>query len=250
MKDHLIPRFCPESLVDYRSQDQPVLVGFFQAKTDQEIRNLKIDPNSKSRRLSQDTLEQYWERDIRGAPPEWPPWLKGDSVLHRIEQQGEHDDIQKTFRQLQEQSKRYFEAGTGHDTSPSIFTEDRSDVEMSDITKPSTPTSTFSSEEIPLIKASDEQEIRECRAPDSSVQSKKFDDIQITPQRTKPKHKTANTSRSQLRRPSNVSKNKTPNKRQRGKGVVKCTRRTRSQNVTKFYELKIDGTATTYRKYG
>ena len=243
MKDHPIPMFCAKSLVDYKTQDAPDLVDFFQVKGDQDIRDLKFDPNDKSKRLSSEMLEHHWEKHTQEASSEWPPWLKGDSVLRRIEQQDNHGDYQEQLETLMETRAK-------NDTPSSIFTEDRSDVEMFNATSPSTPTSASFSGENSLIKDRNEPEIEERSADNYSVPSDKPNYIQTTPQKPKLRPKTTNTGQSQLTRPSGVSKNTTAAKRQRRKSVMETTRRTCSQNFTKFYELDADGTSRTYRRYG
>ena len=234
--------FCAESLVDYRTQDAPDLVGFTQAMRKQDIQDIKIEPNDKSKRLSPEPLMQYWERDTQETSSEWPPWMKGDPVLRRIEQQDKHDGFQESLKRLQE-------VRAGHGTPSSIFTEDRSNVEMSDETRPSTPTDASFSGENSLIKACNESEIKEQGTHSCHIPSDKPYDVQIVPQQPRPKHKTVNTGRSQLARPSGVSKDTSVAKRQRRKPIVATTRRTRSQNMTKFYQLDAKGTTKPYRRY-
>ena len=236
--------FCVNSLVDYRTQDAPDVAGFFQAKGEQDIQNLIINPNHKSKRLSPEVLAQYWERDTQKAlSSEWPAWLKADPVLCRIEQQNIHGDYQGEPKRLPEREAR-------HGTPWSIFTEDRSDVEMSNATRPSTPTSTFSRDETSLIKAHHEPSAKEQESRSSCISSKQPNSVQIASQIPKSKLKPTNVVRSQLIRSSGVSKNTNAAKRQSRRITTENTRRTRSQNMTKFYELDTNGTTRTYRSYG
>ncbi|KAL9117111.1 MAG: hypothetical protein Q9187_006354 [Circinaria calcarea] len=242
--DHPIPMFCVKSLVDYRTQDAPDLASFFQAKAEEDMQNLIIDPSYKSKRLSPEVVVQHWERDTQKASSsEWPAWLKADPVLCRIEQQNEHGDYQEERKRLPEREAR-------HSSPWSTFTEDRSDVEMSNATRPSTPTSTFSRGETSLIKAYHEPSAKEQESDNSYISSNRPNSIQIASQTPKSKLKSTNTVRPQLTRSSGVSKNTNAAKRQLRRITAENTRRTRSQNMTKFYELDANGTTRTYRKFG
>ena len=222
--------FCDKSLIDYRTQDAPDLMGFFLVKGDQDTRNLEVKPNEKSRRLSPEMLIEHWERSTEDTSSEWPPWLKGDSVLCRIGRQNDFDDHQETNERLREARAKY-------GTPSSIFTEDRSDVEMSDGTTPSTPVEAPYSGENLLIMARNKPKIK-----DSSLSCDKLGDTRIGPQRSKRKKKITYSGGSQLRGPSGIRKNATVTKRWRENKFMKPTRRTRSQKVSKFYELAADGT--------
>lgn len=239
--DHPIPMFCAGSLVDYGTQNAPDLVGFLQAKAEQDLSDIKIDPYGRSKRLSPEALERYWERDTQGASSEWPPWLKQDSVLRRMKQQDQRDDYREAI-------KNFWEAKARNSAPSSIFTEDRSDVKMSDATRPSTPTGASYSGGNQSIKAYNGPGITEQGVADSLAPSNKPNAIRTAQQRSKPKLKTTKMARTQLTRPSGVRKNMRTAMRQEGEGIVE-TRRTRSRNVTKFYELDATSTARTYRSY-
>ena len=238
--------FCANSLVDYRTQDAPELLGFFQARGDQDLAILQIDLNSRSKRLSPEILEEYWQRSTQDVSSEWPPWLQQDPVLRRIKEQGTRDDSQERL----EAFRRCWEGTVSPSPSRSVFNQERGDVEMPDAAGLPTPNSSPLSEETLQIKTGNQPEIQEWNADSSRAQIKKSDDNQAAPQLPKPKHKTRKERRSQLTRPSKVTKNATVAKKYRGKDIGETTRRARSQNTTKFYELDPNGSARTYRGHG
>ncbi|MCJ1402226.1 hypothetical protein MMC11_005446 [Xylographa trunciseda] len=238
LTDHPIPMFCAKSLVAQRTPDTPDLVALSQIKENQDIRGLKVIPNGKSKRMSEEELEQYWEIDSQEIKPEWPPWLKGDLVLRRIEQQGSKYDYTEKLKKMDE-----FMAGC--DTPHSIFTE-----EMSIGRRSPSSTAATSSGKNSLHEAGKNSGTQDGQGNNSPPSVKQSSDIQPAPPIPKATHKTKRGRQSQLTRASRVNKNITKRKSQRANTNGGITRGTRSQNVTKFYELDANGTPKPHRVYG
>lgn len=55
--DHPIAFFCPQTLVEYRSQE---LMPFPENRNLLRVQDLKVEPDDKSRRLDQEPLEHHW----------------------------------------------------------------------------------------------------------------------------------------------------------------------------------------------
>ncbi|KAL9626029.1 MAG: hypothetical protein Q9204_007640 [Flavoplaca sp. TL-2023a] len=79
--EHPFESFCPHSLIDYRSQDNPGQIAFsrFQNRLNPEELNIKED--DKSNRLDQETLEKYWTRDSPKTPRKIPFWASAEGVV-------------------------------------------------------------------------------------------------------------------------------------------------------------------------
>ena len=242
---HLIPWFCAKSLVDYRTQDAPTLVDLYQSKTDQDIWGLQIDPSAPSKRLSQSALERRWEWETQEGPGEWPPWLKGDAVLQRVQQQ-------ESNALYQEQARLGKEIIARRGTPPSsIYTEDRCDMGMPNaMSSPSPPTGTSFYDEGSLTKPANEltTPVQEANERSREGPSAFRDTQQSTSRRAKRKLKTADIDQSRFTRASGVRKNTDTTRRRRGTDGPMAARSTRSQHVSKFYELDATGFARSYRR--
>ncbi len=82
--DHLIPFFCPKSLVDYQSQDAPELMDYLACQKRIRIEDLEINQGDGSRRLDQDMLEKAWVLDSQQDLRDVPFWAKADPVVRQI----------------------------------------------------------------------------------------------------------------------------------------------------------------------
>ncbi|KAL8722594.1 MAG: hypothetical protein Q9225_000950 [Loekoesia sp. 1 TL-2023] len=83
-KEHAFPLFCPQSLVDYRSQDIPDLMAFLNSRHHLRPEALKIEEGEKSKRLDQEILEKCWTQESQGAPMRIPFWANADEVLQQV----------------------------------------------------------------------------------------------------------------------------------------------------------------------
>lgn len=79
--DHPIPFFCPEELVEYRSQE---FMSFLEDQKRLRVDDLKIEPEDKSRRLDEGILERVWTFQSQDTSLELPIWAKADKILQKI----------------------------------------------------------------------------------------------------------------------------------------------------------------------
>lgn len=220
MIDHPIPMFCPKTLVDYRTQDAHDLSCCFEAKGDQDIRDLKIDPEDKSKRLSQNAIEKYWETSTQEGPADWPPWLKGDIVLQRIAQLDQNNDYKRRIPMTLEEGQK-----VGESPPSLIFTESQSDLEMSGSTRPSASPNSSSNDDSSFNKPTAEPIIEGQGAayPSHSNRSGMPDSQPVPSSRPKRTKKSTDKGHARLTRASGVRK-KTGNSKKGGrKGISKTT---------------------------
>ena len=79
--DHLIPFFCPHNLVGYRSQE---LIPFLRDQNRPQLSDLEIKSGERSRRLDPEALEDFWAIRSQATSIQFPAWAKGDLVLQKI----------------------------------------------------------------------------------------------------------------------------------------------------------------------
>ena len=75
--------FCPQALVDYKTQDHPVLMDYLDRQHRIPLDEVSLNPGDISRRLGQRTLEYVW---TRGSPEiaELPLWAKQDEFVKNL----------------------------------------------------------------------------------------------------------------------------------------------------------------------
>ncbi|KAL8906380.1 MAG: hypothetical protein Q9207_002092 [Kuettlingeria erythrocarpa] len=83
-EQHAFPLFCPQSLVEYKSQDFPDMMGYMSSIHHLEPEDVKIKDTDKSNRLDQELLEQYWTRRPDNATMDIPFWAKADGFVQQI----------------------------------------------------------------------------------------------------------------------------------------------------------------------
>ncbi|KAL8651929.1 MAG: hypothetical protein Q9210_002984 [Variospora velana] len=83
-ENHPFPFFCPQSLVEYKSQDFPDMMEYSSRRHHLEPEDIKIQENDKSKRLDQDLLEQCWVRRPDNGTMDIPFWARGDGVVKQI----------------------------------------------------------------------------------------------------------------------------------------------------------------------
>ncbi|KAL8975224.1 MAG: hypothetical protein Q9197_000527 [Variospora fuerteventurae] len=76
--EHPIESFCPNSLIDYRSQDNPGQMAFSRFQNRLNPEELNIKEGDKSNRLDQKTLEKYWTMDSPETPRKIPFWASAE----------------------------------------------------------------------------------------------------------------------------------------------------------------------------
>ncbi|KAF7511799.1 hypothetical protein GJ744_003530 [Endocarpon pusillum] len=236
MIDHPIPMFCPKTLVDCRTQDAHDLSCCFEAKCDQDIRDLKIDPEDKSKRLSQSAIGKYWETSTQEGPEDWPPWLKGDAVLQRIAQLDQNNDYKRRIPMTLEEGQK-----VGESPPSLVFTESQSDLEMSSSTRPLSSRNCSSDDDNLFNKPNDELIIEGQGAAHSphSNRSGRPDNKPVPSSRPKRTNKSTDKGHARLTRVSGVRKKTTKSGkggRQGGKkGISTTTGQTQLQN-----EIELD----------
>ena len=77
--EHVIPLFCPQTLVEYRSLEAPELVETFGQEHRARMEELHIERHYPSKRLTPEVLEQYWEQRSQEEAPKSPPWVLRDT---------------------------------------------------------------------------------------------------------------------------------------------------------------------------
>jgi hypothetical protein len=60
MTDHPIPFFCPKSLVEYSSMEQPDWMEYLGRRERLRIKDVEIEQGDGSRRLNQEELGKAW----------------------------------------------------------------------------------------------------------------------------------------------------------------------------------------------
>ncbi|KAL9013850.1 MAG: hypothetical protein Q9173_001479 [Seirophora scorigena] len=83
-ENHPFPFFCPQSLVDFKSQDFPDMMEYTSNVHHLEPEDVKIQDTDKSKRLDQELLEQYWIRRPDNPKLDIPFWAKADGVVQQI----------------------------------------------------------------------------------------------------------------------------------------------------------------------
>jgi hypothetical protein len=175
--DHPIPYFCPASLLEYRSQDQPDFMDF-EEQHRIRLEDLESKPGDPSRRLDSEALERSWEKICPPFLP-LPLWTRGDSEI--------------TGRTIAATTRM-----NGHDT-PSLV---------------STSPGNSASSEAPITPSSEEGH---------KIQSKTLNRRRLRIRRTR-------FPTGENYKVVKIIKHSPP-----------PARRTRSHNVTAFYELSQDG---------
>ncbi|KAL8813517.1 MAG: hypothetical protein Q9200_000191 [Gallowayella weberi] len=79
----LNPFFCPPSLVDYKSQDEPAMLDYISKQYHVGPEDIKIQDTDKSKRLDQEDWERYMAWNPVDATVETPYWARGDPVLRQ-----------------------------------------------------------------------------------------------------------------------------------------------------------------------
>ncbi|MCJ1465105.1 hypothetical protein MMC07_003721 [Pseudocyphellaria aurata] len=80
---HLNPLFCPERLQSYNSIIEDPS-GLIKSSHPPQIEQLHMKEDDKSKRLSEEALEQYWGMDSQKWPRELPQWVRRDPVVKQI----------------------------------------------------------------------------------------------------------------------------------------------------------------------
>ncbi|KAL8774144.1 MAG: hypothetical protein Q9209_001252 [Squamulea sp. 1 TL-2023] len=89
-EEHAFDCFCPLSLVHYKSQDVPNIMGYLDCLHHPKVEEVKIEVGDRSKRLDQNLLEQRWVRDPTDVPMDIPFWAKADKVVQQIIRQDTH----------------------------------------------------------------------------------------------------------------------------------------------------------------
>lgn len=82
--EHIWPTFCPQSLIEYKSQDLPEMMEHLNNRFELKPEDLKIRDIDGSKRLDQESLERAWTQRSEGTPMDIPFWAKGDEVVQQI----------------------------------------------------------------------------------------------------------------------------------------------------------------------
>ena len=219
--------FCPKTLVDYRTQDALDLSCCFEAKGDQDIRDLKIDPKDKSNRLSQNAIEKYWETSTQEGPADWPPWLKGDAVLQRIAQPDQNNDYKRRISMTLEEGQK-----VGESPPSLIFTESQSDLEMSSSTRPLASPNSSSNDDNSFNKPNAESiiESQGTAHPSHSNRPGMPGNPPVPSSRPKRTKNPTDKGHARLTRASGVRKKTAHSKKGGRKGISKTTGQTQLQN--------------------
>ncbi|MCJ1244815.1 hypothetical protein MMC30_002015 [Trapelia coarctata] len=81
--NHPNPFFCPDTLVDYHSQELPEFMELSAEQHRLRVEELRLEPGDTSRRLAPKELERAW--DLSGSPPlarmQLPPWARGNESI-------------------------------------------------------------------------------------------------------------------------------------------------------------------------
>lgn len=215
--------------------DAPDLVGYLDQKHRLQIEELNLNESDGSKRLDEQMLDRYWDRESQDEPMELLPWFRKDEVLKQII--------------LSTRLSRPVSLDRSYPCTPnSIFTEDH--VEMSDdIT--TAPTS--------LRTESDLQ-------PSTGIhESQKYgiegtQRRQISSRDTSPSIRMSIGGKHGLKLKNPAVPRPQQTKMPRGirkpgkisiiqKRALLPAMQTRSRKVTKFYKLSDNGVVMSYRRF-
>ncbi|KAL8834705.1 MAG: hypothetical protein Q9170_003632 [Blastenia crenularia] len=86
--DHPFDPFCPQNLVDFRSQDDPDTLDYLNSRSRFKPSELSVREGDSSNRLKEEDLKQYWARmGSQGPQMPTPFWARADKVVQQIRQQ-------------------------------------------------------------------------------------------------------------------------------------------------------------------
>ena len=215
--------------------DAPDLIGYLDQKHRLQIEELNINESDGSKRLDEQMLDRYWDRESQDEPLELLPWFRKDEVLKQII--------------LSKRLSRPLSLDRSYPCTPnSIFTEDH--VEISDdIT--TAPTS--------LRTEPDFQ-------PSPHIYENQRNGIERTQRRQISSRDTSPSIRMSIggKHGQKLENHAVPQNQQTKmlRGVRKLGKtsrvqkrasppamRTRSRKVTKFYKLSDDGVVISYRSF-
>lgn len=85
--DHPNPFFCPDTLVDYHSQELPEFMDLSAEQHRLRVEELQIEPDDASKRLTPEDLERAWDiASAQSIRTQLPPWArKNESVVSLLE---------------------------------------------------------------------------------------------------------------------------------------------------------------------
>ncbi|KAL9008742.1 MAG: hypothetical protein Q9173_006162 [Seirophora scorigena] len=218
--EHPFESFCPHSLIDYRSQDNPGQMAFSRSQNRLNPEELNIKEGDKSNRLDQKTLEKYWTMDSPETPRRIPFWASAEGV------------VQYNLRQDTRQIPPTSPSPSLSQTPGLLYDEPTgSPLSTEDITMTSTSTSSDSNPGNPALYARQIPSLESSILAPANSHRRKVGPKAQARQRRKPHLKT--TLRVTSRPQSSSS------------GIAKARWRPamglRSRTVTVFYQLSLDG---------
>ena len=90
---HLHPRFCPQKLIDYKSQgDDPAEFLYFHSLQPVDL-NITYHEGDRSKRMPDGWLDYMWGRPSQSGVLHLPQWAKRDEVVQGIINEEEVDEI-------------------------------------------------------------------------------------------------------------------------------------------------------------
>lgn len=81
---HIIPFFCPQILLSYKSMAEEDPSGLLRYTHPQNIKQLHMNEDDTSKRLCEDDLGRYWRVDSQKVPLKLPQWAARDPVIKQI----------------------------------------------------------------------------------------------------------------------------------------------------------------------